>query len=362
MAGNEERALHGRLTKQNGRGPAPGLDATSQRGGWVRTTAPAVLAALVLVLAASYTGASASRTRPDTPGGITGGANRAPVQKAASPRATEKDPPQGMVLIPGGTFDMGIDEGELDELVEMGQDVPHMSEGLARSWFGVEMPKHTVDVDAFYMDVHEVTNGQFGEFVTATGYAAEGRWQKHSREDRADHPVVNVTWNDAQAYAAWAGKRLPSEAEWEYAAKGGQDVRWFPWGDEPDPTRANYRHQGESFWEGIPRLLGLRPIDTKPGGSYPANGYGLYDLCGNVREWCDAAYEPYPGAPQDEDLYSRRPACGSCSCEQRRLDGKVVRGGSWESPNAVFVRITGRNGFEADHSAYDLGFRCVQSP
>lgn len=251
-----------------------------------------------------------------------------------------------MVLIPAGEYEMGTSEEDLPLLVELGRRVPHMNDPHARSWFGDEMPTHTVRVDSFYMDCTEVTNRQFNEFVRATGYQAQGEWRKHIGSDRWGHPVVNVTWRDADAYARWAGKRLPTEAEWEYAARGGTSHRWFPWGDQPDPARANYRHQGENIFAGLWRLFGLRGIGTKPVGSYPPNGYGLSDVSGNVAEWCHDPYEPYPGGQTRE----RFPA-----------DWRITRGGSWEAPNAVFVRMTIRGARHANSSKYDLGFRCAKS-
>lgn len=252
---------------------------------------------------------------------------------------------EGMALIPGGTFEMGISEKDIEELAMMGRDVPHMNNALAERWFSDEMPRHTVQIDPFYLDKYEVSNAQFSKFIEEAAYDAEGNWQKYFDQDRLDHPVVNVTWNDAQAYAKWAGKRLPSESEWEYAAKGDKNVKWFSWGDSVDATRANYRYNGESFFEGLGRLMGLRKINTKPVGSYKSNGYGLYDLCGNVSEWCSDAYKPYPGYSKDESDFS----------------GKVTRGGNWDSPNAVFIRVNIRGDYEDSHYSRKLGFRCAKS-
>ncbi len=274
--------------------------------------------------------------------------------------ANGNEPSSGdsMVLIPGGTVEIGIAEEDLKELVEMGKKVPHMNELLAKWWFGDEIPEHTVELDSYYMDVYEVTNRQFAEFVHASGYDPEGEWETYATEERADHPVVNVTWNDASAYAKWAGKRLPTEAEWEWGAKGGKAVKWFPWGNSPDPTRANYRYQGESFLEGIPRLLGLRKINTKPVGSYEPNGYGFYDICGNVSEWCHNDYERYPGGFTEEWIGTRY---GPFKENQEPVRGKVVRGGNWDDPNAVFIRITKRRAKEPNSFERWLGFRCARS-
>jgi formylglycine-generating enzyme required for sulfatase activity len=262
-----------------------------------------------------------------------------------------------MVLIPGGTFKKGINEEDLAELVKIGERVPHMNRANAKWWFGDEIPSHRAEVKPFLMDKYEVTNRQFKEFIKKTSYKAQGKWQKYASKDRMDHPVVNVTWHDARAYAKWAGKRLPTESEWEYAAKGGGKVKWYTWGNSPDPKMANYRYQGETFFSGIPRVLGLRKINTKPVGSYASNGYGIFDMCGNVGEWCDDLHQPYPGGPDDKGLYNRyRP-----KKDQEMVYAKVVRGGSWESPNPVFIRITSRKGFRPEYFTYNLGFRCVKS-
>ena len=174
--------------------------------------------------------------------------------------ATEAPPPEGMVLIPAGEFQMGSDNGDDDE-----------------------KPVHTVYVDAFYMDVYEVTVGQYRKFLQATGQGALPDWiSKYSPTDM--HPVVGVGWRDAMAYATWAGKRLPTEAEWEYAARGGLVGKTYPWGNAIDASKANY---GDNI--GSPT----------PVGSYGANGYGLYDMAGNVWEWCLDEL--------DTDFYARSP-------------------------------------------------------
>ena len=158
----------------------------------------------------------------------------------------EKDR-KGIVLIPAGSFEMGdyFDEGEANE-----------------------RPVHRVELDAFYMDVHEVTVGQFKEFVNQSGYS-HNRWNDVAKSSPGDeYPMVYVSWNDATAYAKWAGKRLPTEAEWEYAARGGLVGKRYPGGDEITHDDANYSGTGgKDKWK-----------YSSPVGSFAANGYGLYDM------------------------------------------------------------------------------------
>ena len=221
-----------------------------------------------------------------------------------------------MVLIPAGSFDMG--SGESSD----------------------EQPVHTVYVDAFYMDEYEVTNAQYWKFMSATGHR-EPRYWDDSDYNQPNQPVVGVDWNDAVAYARWAGRRLPTEAEWEYAARGGLSGRKYPWGDPISTSQANY---GSNVGKPVPV------------GSYSANGYGLYDMAGNVYEWCSDWY--------DEDYYSSSPSRnpqGPSSGSYR-----VLRGGSWNDNTGdsswVFnLRVAYRNysipsvTFNLDY----LGFRCV---
>jgi len=268
------------------------------------------------------------------------------------------DPFKEMILIPAGNFEMGITTEDLEELVEMGKKVPHMNLRQAEGWYGDERPKHTVHVGAFYLDKYEVTNLQFTQFVEETGYKAEGNWQKYADQGRKHHPVVSITWKDAKAYSKWAGKRLPSEEEWEYAAKGGLGVKWFPWGDKPDPSKANYRSQGESFLDGTLRFILGRNLTTEPVGSYEPNGFGLCDMCGNVNEWCEDAYLPYPGLNENSWLYSTRRPFKKTDVPDNR---KISRGGNWDSSNPVFIRLNNRTGMNPDYVSYTQGFRCAKS-
>jgi formylglycine-generating enzyme required for sulfatase activity len=216
-------------------------------------------------------------------------------------------PPPGMVLIPAGEFLMGdaFNEGDSDE-----------------------RPQHRVYLDAFFIDQYEVTNAQYKAFCDATGrsYPPDPEiWGDYFTTgyflNRPDYPVVDVTWFDAQAYAEWAGKRLPTEAEWEKAARGGLEGKRYPWGDASSHDDANYGEKGgRDQW-----------TYTSPVGSFPPNGYGLYDMAGNVWEWCADGY--------DENYYSRSPnqnPTGSATETNR-----VSRGGSWLQWGAVRVAARG---------------------
>ena len=196
-------------------------------------------------------------------------------------------PPEGMVLIPEGWFLMGSPEGEGDS---------------------DEHPQHKVWVDAFWIDRCEVTNAQYEKFMKATGHRAPRYWDNDSF-NKPDYPVVGVSWDDAVAYCNWAGKRLPTEVEWEKAARGGLVGKDYPWGDNISHDNANYDGTGgRDRWD-----------NTSPVGSFPPNGYGLYDMAGNVYEWCADWY--------DEDYYRSSPERNPKG--PNTGDRRLLRGGSW---------------------------------
>jgi serine/threonine-protein kinase len=208
--------------------------------------------------------------------------------------------------------------------------------------------KRRVYLDAFYMDATPVTNAQFMTFVEATGYrphdAAASRFLSHlpSRRiphGRDTHPVVYVSWVDAVAYATWAGKRLPTEAEWEKAARG-ESGRKYPWGrDEPGPGRAHYGDVSG----------GTAPVASLPDG---ASAYGIFDMAGNVWEWCEDYDSPafYADGPPNNPRNTQPVASG-------RL---VMRGGSYMYGTRA-LRTYSRASFESHDRLADGGFRCVRS-
>ena len=194
---------------------------------------------------------------------------------------TGKDGAQ-MVMIPAGEFEMGTDSDEISGLIEWARK---WYSSPVTSWHDREKPRHTVYLDAFYMDKYEVTNTLYKKFIDATGHKSPDFWND-DKYNSPDQPVVGVTWDDAKAYAEWAGKRLPTEAEWEKAARGGLVGKKFPWGDsDPDGTQCNFADKNTSdIWSDKSVDDGYQY--AAPVGSFTPNGYGLYDMAGNVWEWC----------------------------------------------------------------------------
>ena len=274
-------------------------------------------------------------------------------------------PPEGMTLIPAGEFQMGSnDEGTRDnEQPRTGQGNFVRESCCPHDEHFNEQPLHTVYVDAFYMDKYAVTNVQYKKFVEANPQWQKDRislkyhdgrylmdWNGNNYPSgKGNHPVVYVSWYGAMAYSKWAGKRLPTEAEWEKAARGGLVGKAYPWGDTIaiDHTKANYSaHVG----------------DTTPVGRYPANGYGLYDMAGNVWGWCLDNY--------DSSFYAKSPYRNPISgaAIDVRLDTytevewfyqPVLRGGSYV--RAVRrARVACRTYGMPNDTYFDIGFRCVK--
>jgi len=236
----------------------------------------------------------------------------------AIPSPTETSAPEPvsseMVLVPAGEFIMG-------------------------STLEDERPPHEVFVEAFQIDKFEVANEEFQRFVDETGYQGEGEkageednWRAYA-EGKPRHPVVKVTWNDARAYCEWAGKRLPTEAEWEKAARGTEELI-YPWGNEWDPDRANTKESG---------YRGTTVVGSFPQGASP---YGVMDMAGNVAEWTTDWFKAYPGGDFSSPYFGEK--------------YRVIRGGGWFA-EAELVRTTERSASSEDLRNDDVGFRCVRS-
>jgi formylglycine-generating enzyme len=260
--------------------------------------------------------------------------------------------PSDMMLIAGGQFWMGSSLGAVDE-----------------------QPRHETRLERFWIDIHEVTKGQYAKFIQATGYVTTAervgyswifdRQGKHWRPEpaaswrmpdghdvaAADMPVTQVSWSDVDAYARWAGKRLPTEAEWEYAAAGGLIDADYPWGRD---LRTQGRYEA-NYWQGwFPdQDLGSDGfVGTAPVRSYRANRYGLYDMAGNVWEWCGDwhAADYYQYTPTSSP---RGPATG---------EARVLRGGSWLSAenSSRGLKVYAREHLAPSLAREDIGFRCAR--
>ncbi len=316
--------------------------------------------------------------------------------------------PAGMVWIPGGEFSMGCDD-------------PRGKPFGGHDGMTDARPIHRVRVDGFWMDAREVTNDQFAEFVAATGYVTVAErppraedfpgappenlvagsivftpppeavplrdvtgmahlqwwayvpgacWRHPEGPDsdlagRGDHPVVHMAFDDAVAYAAWAGKRLPTEAEWEFAARGGLAGAMYPWGDafRPDGTWMANTWQGRFPVEDS-AADGFRGV--APAGRYPANGYGLFDVAGNVWEWCSDWYRPdtYADDLGKGVVVSPQGPDSSFDPAEPGQAKRVQRGGSFLCSDGYCARyIVGTRGKgEISSATNHIGFRCVREP
>ena len=246
-----------------------------------------------------------------------------------------------MVLIPSGYFSMGSDETDTEGHA--------LSLGLDKPWFADETPQRRIYLEDFFIDRYEVTNQDYYIFTQATDHRPPLHWGGPRFPDGQGRlPVSGVTFFDAAAYAEWAGKRLPSEAEWEKAARGPIPIA-YPWGDRFDPSRANISTS--------PRP---RPGDgPKPVGSYPqgASPYGVQDMIGNVWEWVWDYYQPYPGSTYSTPEY-----------EEKKV---VVRGLSYLGVGhfpkkdylkvvALKARVAYREKLNPAARRIDVGFRCAK--
>ena len=196
----------------------------------------------------------------------------------------------------------------------------------------IDAPEQTIDLPAYYIDYYEVTFGQWMKFTTESEYQPEGNWRQFYSIGKEDFPVTNVTWEDAKKYAEWAGKRLPTEQEWEKAARG-PDGLAYPWGEEWSAYKSNCNERGYR------NTIEVGEIETDK------SPYGVYDMMGNVQEWTADELKPYPESPAAKD-------------EAFRLDYVAVRGASYAMRGSSMTLWT-RSGYYAK-SQYGLGFRCVK--
>jgi formylglycine-generating enzyme len=339
---------------------------------------------------------AAGCSHPPAQAGDSTAAHAPPVVIRVDPAPPPAPAPEGMVWVPGGTFWMGEAGGDMADA----------------------QPSHVVAVDGFWMDRTPVTNAQFERFVTATGYVTVAertpnphdfpgvpaaalvagsavftptgqpvplhdplRWWRYvpgaswrapggkgsSTRDRADHPVVHVAYDDAVAYARWAGGRLPTEAEFEFAARGGLDRNLYAWGNELRPAG---KKPVANTWHGtFPAHDDAHDgyAGTSPVTAFPPNGFGLYDVGGNVWHWCADWYRP--------DTYAARAAAGtptrnppgpaaSHDPQEPGAAKRVVRGGSYLCSDQFCARflVGSRGKAEVSSGASNLGFRVVRSP
>lgn len=321
--------------------------------------------------------------------------------QTASPEKTEKEKtaPQGMQYIPAGTLKMGGDNAQADKN---------------------EFPKHSVKIDAFYMDETEVTNAEFARFVKSTGYVTVAErqidWEEMKKDlpagtpkppdevlqpgavvfqktaqpvsldnpsvwwkwvtgahwrqpagpgsdlaGKTNHPVVHVAWDDAEAYAAWAGKRLPTEAEWEWAARGGKENMVYPWGDES----VNEGAPKANFWQGMfPYQNDLTDgfATTAPVKTFAPNGYGLYDMPGNVWEWCADWFDFNYYQKEEAKMPNTAGPDRAFNPYMPQQKEKIVRGGSFlcNDDYCSGYRNSRRMGSTPDTGLSHTGFRCVR--
>lgn len=242
--------------------------------------------------------------------------------------APPKEPPPDMVKVTAGEFTMGS--------TEVDKEARALQYGDRKPWYANERPERKLSLSEYYIDRHEVTNARYKEFVDATGHAPPPHWAGGSYPERLmDHPVVYVNWSEADAYCKWKGKRLPTEAEWEKAARG-TDGRRFPWGDEFDIKKVNT----------LGDYGGTAPVGTFSDGASP---YGALDMAGNAQEWSADWYKQYPGNDFNDPEYGET--------------FKTVRGGGWGGMGhyilQVYVRSAFRQVARPENRYDDVGFRCV---
>jgi formylglycine-generating enzyme required for sulfatase activity len=281
------------------------------------------------------------------------------LRRPERPRTDGSHP--GMVLVPAGPFVMGLTAAQAEAFGR--------AYGGDPSFYTASVPQRTVDLAAFWIDRTEVTNGMYLAFVRATGHAPPDddhlwaepyRWRDgRPRPGLEDHPVTLVTFRDAADYCRWRGLQLPTEEQWEKAARG-SDGRAYPWGNRYAAARVAGAEQRSpvplarieawtGWWKSVYRArMRGKEVGTFPVGRFPqgASPYGALDLAGNVFEWVDAVFDPYPGST------ATHPEFG--------LGFKVVRGGDWYL-DRIYQHTAMRLRAPPDHRVPTIGFRCACS-
>lgn len=274
---------------------------------------------------------------------------------ALTAQAEKHTIPEHMVYVGHGPSVMGIDK---EAPRASGKKLTAYDKRMMTPWsaeaFNDEGPAHTVFLDSYLIDKYEVSNKDYGEFVKATGHPAPAYWDD-PRLNYQRQPVVGVNWNDAKAYCEYRGKRLPTEAEWEKAARGPAG-NLYPWGNDFDPTRVNYGKNHDA----------TMPVDSHPEG---ASYYGAYNMAGNVFEWVSDWYDPnYYGRletmvnPTGPDKAVWIGGTGTYVDRLTVGEKRVIRGGSWIAPEST-TRSTHRFWNHPLNNSYGvgLGFRCAKT-
>lgn len=255
-----------------------------------------------------------------------------------------------MIKIPAGEFIMGSSPAQIKEAFKLCKSYFKI---CIPSWYGDEAPQHKVYLDAYLIDKHEVTLERYTACVKA-GKCTEPMKLEYcnwGRSDRVKHPINCLTWDEAKAFCEWDGKRLPTEAEWEKAARG-TDGRIFPWGDQWNPANANYCDSSCGVtWRdenNTDSYSMSAPVESFPKGASP---YGVMDMAGNVLEWTADWY--------DEKYYSVSPLRNPKGPASGKIH--VIRGGSWmRAPSELRTASRGRHGPSSRHDV--AGMRCAKSP
>jgi formylglycine-generating enzyme required for sulfatase activity len=317
-----------------------------------------LIAAVAVFTLASQTGCGATRDLgPATP------------EPTATDEHTRLEDGMVTIRVPGGAFKMGSTDAEVDQALQLCEEVYG---DCQRGWFEDEQPAHRVSLDTFRIDRTEVTNAQFAAFLNAQSEAAEGDliWadvmvdlnSEHCRIERTDerfqaeegygdHPAVMISWYGAKAYCAWAGARLPTEAEWEYAARGPKRSI-YPWGDAFEGTRLNTCDASCPFEDWRDNAFDDGYARTAPVGAYPdgASWCGVLDMAGNVWEWVADRYSA--------GYYARSPTRNPQGPDSGRF--RVQRGGSWTA-TLRDARSARRHRYPASWQDHAVGFRCAMT-